>query len=161
MTIHAFYIFDRHCLCIYSREYNHTQPSQGSVNQNNDSDMAKLLFGIVYSLKNLSAKLGPASPEDSLAESLFPASTNALRSFSTGKYRVHFYESLSNFKFTLVTDLEVDNLQPQLWDLYSEIFVKQVLQNALFPVEFGASKLNDPEFITLTDKFLSSLPAYV
>lgn len=164
MTIHALYIFDRHCSCIYSREYNHKTPSQGTVNKNNDSDMAKLLFGIVYSLKNVSAKLGAGqengnNPGDE--GSLFPSSLNTLRSFGTGQYRVHFYESLSNFKFALVSDLSVDNLQPQLWELYSNVFVRHVLQNPLIPVEFGDSKLNNADFITLSDTYLSGLPVFL
>ncbi|OBA21066.1 hypothetical protein METBIDRAFT_11644 [Metschnikowia bicuspidata var. bicuspidata NRRL YB-4993] len=163
MTIHALYIFDRHCSCIYSREYNHQNPGQGTVNKNNDSDMAQLLFGVVYSLKSLSAKLGATESSDNLGSDpgALPPAANTLRSFSTGHYRVHFLESLSNFKFALVTDLQVDNLQAQLWELYSTVFVGHVLRNALAPVEFGTSKLNSAEFTSLSDAYLSSLPVFL
>lgn len=148
MTIYAFYIFDRHCNCIYSREYAHADPlDAGAVNKNNTSDMAQLLFGMVYSLKNLLAKLG-ASPG------------NTLRSFSTGYYRVHFLESLSNFKFALVSDLAVDNLQRSLWELYSTVFVKCVAFNALSPVEFADNKIDNASFIQQLDAFLQLLPLF-
>lgn len=147
MTLYAFYIFDRHCNCIYSREYPQgTAP--GAVNGNNDSDMAKLLFGMIYSLKNLALKLGG------------PDELNHLRSFSTGHYRVHFLESLSNYKFALVSDLVTDNLQTPLWELYLNIFVKTVVFNALAPVEFGDNKLSNSAFIEETDKYLQALPMY-
>lgn len=148
MTIYAFYIFDRHCNCIYSREY---APGNdfGTLNKNNESDMAKLLFGMVYSLKNLAQKLGSAN------------SANFLRSFSTGYYRVHFLESLSNFKFALVSDLTVDCLQDILWHLYSDIFVKTVALNALTPVEFGESKVTNGNFVAQSDAYLRSLRVFV
>lgn len=148
MTIYALYIFDRHCNCIYSREYSQNPNDPGSINKANDSDMAKLLFGMVYSLKNLSQKLGP---EDSF---------NVLRSFSTCHYRIHFSESLSNFKFALVSDLAVEDLQDALWHLYSEVFVNTVALNALSPVEFGENKLNNMSFTRATDTFLRALPQF-
>lgn len=148
MTIYAFYIFDRHCNCIYSREYA-SGSDWGSLNKNNDSDMAKLFFGMVYSLKNLAHKLGSAD------------SANYLRSFSTGYYRVHFLESLTNFKFALVSDLSVDCLQDNLWHLYSNIFVKTVALNGLSPVEFGESKVTNAKFVANSDTYLRGLSVFV
>lgn len=147
MTIYAFYIFDRHCNCIYSREYGPGN-EYGFLNKNNDSDVAKLLFGMVYSLKNLALKLGSAD------------SANFLRSFSTGYYRVHFLESLSNFKFALVSDLAVDYLQDNLWHLYGNIFVKTVALNALSPVEFGESKITNANFTSQSDEYLQGLGVF-
>ncbi|GEQ68258.1 hypothetical protein JCM33374_g1925 [Metschnikowia sp. JCM 33374] len=126
--------------------------------------MAKLLFGVVYSLKNVSAKLGAvnSSNESSAEDSgAIPTSSNTLRSFSTGQYRVHFYESVSNFKFALLSDLAVDNLQQQLWELYSRVFVGHVINNALVPVEFGASKLATPDFVSACDTYLAGLPMFL
>lgn len=148
MTIYAFYIFDRHCNCIYSREFSHRENDPGYFNRNNESDVAKLLFGMVYSLKNLSLKLGPEG------------SFNLLRSFSTNQYRIHFTESLSNFKFALVSDLSVENLQSAMWHLYSEVFVSTVVFNALSPVEFGESKITNKSFISASDKYLMALPVF-
>lgn len=145
MTIYSFYIYDRHCNCVYSREY---VPGHelGTVNKNNDSDAAKLLFGMVYSLKSLAQKLSD--------------SDNYLRSFSTGHYRVHFLESLSNFKFLLVSDTLVDSMQLALQHLYAGIFVKNVALNALSPIEFGALKINNASFIQESDAFLKALPVF-
>lgn len=148
MTIYALYIFDRHCNCIYSREYSQKPNDPGSVNKSNESDMAKLLFGMVYSLKNLSLKLGP---EDSF---------NILRSFSTCHYRIHFSESLSNFKFALISDLSVENLQDALWHLYSNVFVNTVVLNALSPVEFGETYISNTSFTRASDNYLRTLPQF-
>lgn len=148
MTIYSFYIFDRHCSCIYSREFSHCADKEARLNQNNESDIAKLLFGTLFGLKNLTLKLG-----GSLAN-------NSLRSFCTGTYRVHFFETLSNFKFVVVTDLGVEILQPQIQQLYSVVFINNIVMNALSPVEFGGLKITNDSFIRLSDEFLRLLPAF-
>lgn len=150
MTIYSFYIFDRHCSCIYSREFSHASSTgrDGKINENNESDVAKLLFGTLFGLKNLALKLGGL------------LAGNSLRSFCTGAYRVHFFETLSNFKFVLVTDLGVETLQLQLQQLYSVIFIDTIVMNALSPVEFGTSKISNDSFIRLSDSFLRLLPVF-
>lgn len=150
MTIYLFYVFDRHCSCIYSREFEHPEglDKEAKINHNNESDVAKLLFGALYGLKTLSLKLSGL-----LAD-------NSLRSFCTGAYRVHFFETLSNFKFVLVTDLRVETVQLQLQQLYSQVFVNTVVMNALSPVEFGASHITNDSFIRQSDSFLRLLPVF-
>lgn len=118
------------------------------MNKNNNSDTAKLLFGLIYSLKNLSSKLATSD------------SQNLLRSFSTGAYRVHFLESLSNYKFVLLSDLDTENLQNALWDLYSTVFLKTVVHNALSPVEFGENRISNASFIQQSDNYLLALPVF-
>ncbi|KAL6452767.1 BET5 Trafficking protein particle complex subunit BET5 [Candida maltosa Xu316] len=156
MTIHSFFIFDRHCNCIYNREYGHTPSSSdtipGQINKNNDSNSSKLLFGILYSLKTISNKLVDES------------SINQLKSFNLGQFKIHFYESLSNFKFILITNVEVEELSSVLFQLYSEYFIKYVVENGLSPVEFSEtgeySKINNGRFIEETDKYLQSLSIF-
>lgn len=141
MTIYAFYIFDRHCSCIFARDY-----SANQTNKSNNSDSAQLLFGTIYSLTNLASKLG--------------ASDNVLRSFSTGEYRIHLMETLTKYRFALVSDCGVDSAQAQLWEFYTQIFVKNVVQNALMPVEFGDNLLTNSELVTACDKYISQLPIF-
>lgn len=150
MTIFSFYIFDRHCNCIYHREYVHERKGDGKINQDNDSDSSKLLFGIIFSLKNVSSRLGDT-----------PEKMNLLKSFSTLKYRVHVRESASGLKFVVVTDTPVDNLQSVLQELYGNFYVRNVAFNALSPVDFGVEqKINNSRFIAETDNFLMTLPIF-
>lgn len=146
--IYSFYIFDRHCNCVYHRRF--SQVDQGSVNTDNESDIAKLLFGVLYSLKNISSKLGDTE-----------SSFNYLKSFSSASFRVHFMETLTNFKFVLVTDHNIDNVQPVLWELYSNYYVNNIAMNPLSPVDFGPEQIiTNQNFIAQTDQFLKSLPAF-
>ncbi|CAI5758530.1 unnamed protein product [Candida verbasci] len=163
MTIHSFIIFDRHCNCIYKREYSHelnNNPLSGPINKNNDSNSSKLLFGILYSLKTIASKL---IPEDNI---------NELRSFNIGDFRIHFWESLSRFKFILITNKEVNiDLQSILFQLYSKYFIKYVVENGLSPIEFKyyekdpkenevSAKINNGKFIEETDKYLQTLSIF-
>lgn len=158
MTIYSFFIFDRHCNCIYNREYTHTASSNdtlsGQINKSNDSNSSKLLFGILYSLKTISNKL--ANDEET--------EMNELKSFTIGSFKVHFWESLSRFKFVIVTNGEVSQLSDVLFELYLNYFIKYVVKNGLMPVEFTAegeySKINNGKFIEETDNYLQSLSIF-
>ncbi|RLV94122.1 Trafficking protein particle complex subunit BET5 [Spathaspora sp. JA1] len=158
MTIYSFFIFDRHCNCIYNREFTHTtQPNNGLINKNNTSHSSKLLFGILYSLKSIATKL---------------ISENQLNSFTLGQsFRFHFWESLTSYKFVIVTGYDVDDMQPVLDRLYS-LFVSCVVSNGLSPVEFkwsddgeklensGYSVIANNSFVDETDRYLQSLSIY-
>lgn len=149
MTIHSFFIFDRHCNCIYNREYSHEANDNGTINKNNQSDGAKLLFGMLYSLKNMASKLGDGDMN------------NLLKSFSTSKYRTHFLESATGLKFVLISDTSIDNLQNVLWELYSNYYVKNIAFNSLSAVDFKEDeKISNSNFIVETDKFLQSLAVF-
>jgi hypothetical protein len=50
--IYALYLFDRHCACIYQQKWNTNQTSTLSPEEE-----AKLVFGVVISLRNLAMKL--------------------------------------------------------------------------------------------------------
>ena len=177
MTIHSFHIFDRHCNCIYDREYSHssTEPLNGSINKNNNSNSSQLLFGILYSLKTISSKLVDKDidyygSEDQTAAPLF-SSANVLKSFSFGQFRIHYFESLTQLKFIIISDNQIDNLQNVLWELYSKYYLKNVVQNTFLPVEFkipddgiqadGFDKINNSNFINETDGFIQGLPAFL
>lgn len=143
--LHAFYIYDRHCTCVYLRQF--SVVSDGTVNSDNESDIAKLLFGVLYSLKNLSSKLGDLNDQ-----------YNQLNSFSSSIFRVHYLETLTNLKFVLITDPSVDNLQSVLWELYSHYYLNNIVYNPLLPVDFKPEqKINNVNFINQTDQFLRSL----
>lgn len=133
--IYLFYIFDRHCDCIYDRQF----IGGGSINKNNDSNLLKLLFGVLYSLKTICQKL---------------VENNLLKLFGVGEFRLHFFELATNFKFVVVSDADVDNLQLVLLTLYGKYFVQHVVLNALAPVEYGQGCIRNSNFINGTDEYL-------
>lgn len=80
---------------------------------NKASDDAKLIFGTVFSLRNMVRKLGG---ED-----------DAFISYRTAQYKLHYYETASNLRFVMLTDtgtLSMRNVMHQiyinLWCEYGE-----------------------------------------
>lgn len=182
MTIYLFFIYDRYCNCIYQRDYDHSKKKKkintesslekkksiildGSINKNNNSNETKLLFGMFHSLKTVTSKL--VNQDDVQLEK------NVLKSFSFGQYKVHFYESLTELKFVILTDISVTNLDSILWTIYSVYYLKNIVYNPLSNVEFtifvhdsktkNSKKkkdqfyIDDPNFIEETDDYLKSL----
>lgn len=146
--IYSFYLFDRHCNCIYSREWSYK--GEGSVNKSNDSDAAKLLFGLVYSLKNISTKLGSSA-----------GTVNLLKSFATQNYRIHLYETASGLRFCLISDVGLDNLQLVLHKLYTDIYLRTVVYNSLSPIDFKpGEKISNSNFIIEVDSLIQGLSAF-
>ncbi|MCJ1260177.1 TRAPP subunit bet5 [Lobaria immixta] len=71
MVVYSFYIFDRHAECIYKKKWT-PRPSSSSTKPPPDGasqakalsaeDDAKLIFGTIFSLRNMARKLG--GPDD-------------------------------------------------------------------------------------------------
>jgi hypothetical protein len=75
-------------------------------------DDAKLVFGVVFSLRNMTRKL---TDEDSFV------------SYKTSKYRLHYYETPSNLRFVLLTDPGLDNQLVVLKQIYVSYYLEYVV----------------------------------
>ncbi|USP75738.1 trafficking protein-like protein particle complex subunit 1 [Curvularia clavata] len=144
MVLYSFYIFDRHTECIYSRRWTPARPtssssktaprptSGNSIASNGDvvaavrkgmshSDDEKLVFGLVFSLRNFVTKLGGAD--------------DTFLSYRTGEYKLHYYETPTRMKFVMLTDTKVINLRQYLHQIWANLYVEYVVKNPLAPVE--------------------------
>ncbi|KAF5092686.1 hypothetical protein D0Z00_004460 [Geotrichum galactomycetum] len=77
-------------------------------------DDAKLVFGVVFSLRNMTRKL---TDEDSFV------------SYKTSKYRLHYYETPSNLRFVLLTDPGLDNQLVVLKQIYVSYYLEYIVMN--------------------------------
>ncbi|CDK25371.1 unnamed protein product [Kuraishia capsulata CBS 1993] len=145
MAIYSLWIFDRHSNCIYSREWDNKSKSS-LVNVNNAKDTAKLLFGTIFSMKNISQNL---------------SKQNKLKSFSTLRFKCHFKETGSGLKFCLLTDPELEDMQFLLDEIYTSCYVNHVVKNALSPVDFRAGQVIGSEpFTSDIDRLVVTLPSF-
>lgn len=71
---------------------------------------AKLIFGTVFSLRNMVRKLGG---ED-----------DAFISYRTGQYRLHYYETPTNLRFVLLTDTATLSMRNVLHQIYINLWVE-------------------------------------
>ncbi|RAL67498.1 hypothetical protein DID88_008253 [Monilinia fructigena] len=161
MVVYSFYIFDRHTECIYSKLWHRNnnerpsplppiQPPQdpypvpsrpGKLSAQDD---AKLIFGTIFSLRNMVRKLG--GPDDSFI------------SFRTGQYRLHYYETPTNIKFVMLTDTQTLAMRQVLHQIYVNLYVEFVVKNPLSPVEHpGGEGVANELFELALDQFVKGV----
>ncbi|CAD6592281.1 MAG: TRAPP subunit bet5 [Alectoria sarmentosa] len=156
MVVYSFYIFDRHTDCIYKKRwaprpgsYPQAPPANGVPDVQSQSkglsaeDDAKLIFGTVFSLRNMVRKLGGI--DDNFI------------SYRTGHYKLHYYETPTSLKFVMVTDTKTNNLRIVLHQIYVSLYVEYVVKNPLSPVEYpGGVGVNCELFELGVEQFVVS-----
>ena len=105
MKIQQLYIFDRHCNKIYF---------QDALGLKKDNEDSKLVYGVVFSLRNILSKL------------VTQPSSEGYFAYTTDMYKLHFYQTPSALRFVLFTGVDVDSLQGQqmmikLYSILSDI----------------------------------------
>ncbi|GLI76715.1 trafficking protein particle complex subunit BET5 [Penicillium ochrochloron] len=160
MTVYSFYIFDRHAECIYKRRWLPRPASIVGKSRNTDSpaqsgptgtgqtmratdDDSKLVFGTVFSLRNMVRKLG--GEEDNFV------------SFNTSQYKLHYYETPTNIKFVMLTDTKSPSMRIALQQIYINLFVEYVVKNPLSPAEHpGGVGVNNELFEESLEQFVQT-----
>ncbi|GJJ75656.1 trafficking protein particle complex subunit 1 [Entomortierella parvispora] len=177
--IYNMYIFDRHCQCIYYHDW-HRGHTAKTAFENNDplashpsgggsttttttmtdprqgmnmslEEEGKLVYGVVYSLRNLVKKLG--------------RSQDGFIAYKTSHYKLHYYETLTGLKFVLNSDPGVESLQAALRQIYTQIYVELVVKNPLARASLQPGQIN-PEtmgaegFRNGVDRFVRSLTMF-
>ncbi|KPI45324.1 Transport protein particle subunit bet5 [Cyphellophora attinorum] len=157
MVVYSFYIFDRHAECIYKKNWqlptaaagrasrptsqNHVNGATGSRALLTADDDAKLIFGVVYSLRNMVRKLG--GEDDSFL------------SYRTSQYKLHYYETPTNTKFVMLTDIKSGSMRIALQQIYVNCYVEYVVKNPLSPVEHpGGLGVNNELFEASLGQFV-------
>lgn len=143
--IYNLYIFNRKGKCLYYREWNRPQNTLGDAAD--DGEEQRLVFGMLYSLKEVVTKM---SKEPAAA---------GLHALKTDAYTLHHLETGSGLRFVLNTDNNAGDLRPTLRHLYSGIFVEFVAKHPQFnPVDGSPIRL--PAFDAQLEKYLRSLACF-
>ncbi|KAF1933665.1 snare-like protein [Didymella exigua CBS 183.55] len=111
------------------------------------ADDEKLIFGLVFSLRNMVTKLGGAD--------------DTFLSYRTGEYKLHYYETPTRMKFVMLTDTKVPNLRQYLYQIWANLYVEYVVKNPLAPMEHpGGVGVSNELFERGLEAFLGAvLPA--
>ena len=143
--IYNFYVFNRKGKCMYYYEWNRPQNTLSSEDPDEDR---KLMFGMLFSLKQLCQKL---SPMEAVA---------GLQSFRTDRYMLHHFEAASGIKLILNTSHEVADLSRELREIYSSIFVEFVVKNPLHTQQMlqDGSPITCELFARKLQQFIERLP---
>ncbi|RYP62362.1 hypothetical protein DL769_007319 [Monosporascus sp. CRB-8-3] len=115
-----------------------------AARRDRSGDDAKLIFGAVFSLRNMARKLGG---ED-----------DAFISYRTAHYKLHYYETPTNLRFALLTEPGALSMRNVLHQIYINLWVEYVVKNPLSPVEHkGGEGVRNEMFEMGLDKFIRGL----
>ncbi|KAI6251096.1 Trafficking protein particle complex subunit 1 [Erysiphe necator] len=79
-------------------------------------------------------------------------------SYRTGQYKLHYYETPTNVKFVILTDVGTLNMRNVLHQIYVNLYVEYVIKNPLSPVEHKSGKGVANELFELAlDQFVKGL----
>ncbi|XP_077239597.1 uncharacterized protein LOC143880457 [Tasmannia lanceolata] len=120
------YVFNRNGVCLFYREWN--RPLK-TLNPQQDN---KLMFGLLFSLKSLTAKMDPTSVDKgNLGVPQLPGQGCSFHSFRTNTYKLSLMETPSGIKIILVTHPKTGDLREALRYIYN-IYVEYVVKNPLY-----------------------------
>ena len=101
----------------------------------------KLMFGFLFSLKQLVAKMSPKKG-------------GGFYACNTSAYRLHYFETASGYRFVLTTDLAAADLRDTLRHIYSNIFVETLTKN---PMWTPGEPISHPSFVKALERYLGGL----
>ncbi|BGP17031.1 hypothetical protein JCM10213_000333 [Rhodosporidiobolus nylandii] len=104
---------------------------------------AKLVYGVVFSLRNMVSKLSSRGDE-------------SFHSFSTSSYKLHYLHTPTSFHFVLVTSPMPGSLRPLLRQIYTGPFAEYVVRNPLASLDTqkGGKGVDNAAFRAAVEKLL-------
>ena len=136
--IFNFYIYGRTGKCLYYKEFHRPQ----NTLSDDPEEERKLVFGMLYSLKDLAAKLSPSEGPE------------GLHVLKTNTFTLHHYQSLTGLVFVLNTDNEVPDQYQTLKNIHSNIYIEYVARNPLYRRESPDEPINSPIFEKRVEEYL-------
>ncbi|KAF8633399.1 hypothetical protein AX17_004570 [Amanita inopinata Kibby_2008] len=120
------------------------QPASGSGLPFDEE--AKLVYGVVLSLKNMIKKLSGRDEQ--------------FVNYKTSTYRLHLYETLSGYKFVMLSDPDTESLRPALRQIYAGPFVDYVVRNPLTTMDSRTHGIDNEYFRASLDRYIRGLLAF-
>mmetsp|Transcript_48683 Transcript_48683/g.110499 ORF Transcript_48683/g.110499 Transcript_48683/m.110499 type:complete len:145 (+) Transcript_48683:157-591(+) len=142
--IYNFYIFDRKGSCLYYREWNRPY---NSFPEHDQGEERKLVYGMIFSIKELVGKMKNSSADD------------GLHFFKTDTFTLHHLETASGLRFVLNTDRATPDLRSNLLDIYGKIFVEYVTKNPTYDPTSGA-EIDSPYFDKALAEYIEGLSCF-
>jgi len=134
-----FYIFNRKGKCLYYKEWNR----QINTLSDDPEEEKKLVFGMLFSLKDLASKLSPTPNTE-------------IHTVKTNVFALHHFQSLTGMVFVMNTDIDIPDLYQSLQYIYSNIYVDCVIKNPLY--RFSPDDLIDcPLFNTKLEEYIKTI----
>lgn len=80
--------------------------------------------------------------------------------YSTSAYKLHLFETISGYKFVMLSDPSADSLQLALRQIYVGPFLEYVVRNPLSDMDSKEKGIDNEYFRAATDRVVKSLPVF-
>lgn len=162
MTIYNIYIFDKYGTLLFYAEWNRIKQSgitREEVRNTNSAPTfafaasfafdlfqeAKLMYGMLYSLKSFCAKMSPIDSKEGFLH------------YRTSKYALHAFETATATKFILNTDNSSTGVRELLQQLYAKVWVEYAVRNPLWQ---PGTPITSDLFKEKLDEFIRQSPLF-
>jgi hypothetical protein len=168
--IFSFSVYSRSGACLFHEKW---AAGGSAVTYADPEEERRLLFGLLFSLKEFVFKLAPQTPAAATTPQTPAASPysqapdasradvatpmEGLQRYQTDAYTCHHYETPSGLRFVLLTDNQAGDLSAALRYIYAQIYVDTVVSNPLSDVR-NAKTINSQLFRAQLKQYLEGLP---
>jgi trafficking protein particle complex subunit 1 len=143
MGIHSFLVFDRKGKTMFAKRYGKVDPDAVITEEAQLEEQRKLVFGMLFSLREVIASLSPLADNDD----------NALHTVQTGASTIHNYETNGGMRFAVYMTpsssssssliQEGEAIRKSLEHIYKELWVQCVTRSPLYrPTESNIGATN-------------------
>lgn len=150
MPVHSLHVFDRKGKTLFTKRYAKKDKDEpGEEDEEQLSEQRKLVFGMLFSLREVAASLTPDNG---------PSSDKSLHSVKTGASTLYSYETNSGLRFALYVttsddDSDAKSIRLALSHIYNEIWINSVTRSPLYnPI---APNVEATSFEQNLDKYLA------
>ncbi|KDN45542.1 hypothetical protein RSAG8_04866, partial [Rhizoctonia solani AG-8 WAC10335] len=84
----------------------------------------------------------------------------AFSSYTTATYKLHYFETMSGYKFIMLTDPSADALRFILRQISTGPFIEHVVRNPLAELDSRSRGIDNPHFRAATDKLVQNLSIF-
>ena len=80
--------------------------------------------------------------------------------YRTSTYRLHLFETLTGYKFVMLSDAGADSLRFALRSIYAGPFLEYVVRNPLSPMDSKEQGIDNEHFRRATDRLVRNLSVF-
>ena len=160
LTIFTFYIFSKRGESLFYAEFFRPMHSLRDL----PGEDAKLMFGLLFSLKQLMNTLSPTAAAAAAALPPLEAAgalpgfgpDQGFFRFATDSYTLFHLEVPTGYRFVATCDAAAGDLRPALWAFYDQLFTAALKSPAYVP----GTPIESAAFAQAADLFWRALPGF-
>ncbi|KIY46759.1 snare-like protein [Fistulina hepatica ATCC 64428] len=107
---------------------------------------AKLVYGVILSLKNMVKKLSGRDEQ--------------FTCYRTSSYKLHVFETMSGYRFVMLSDAGAESLRFVLRQIYAGPFIEHVVSNPLIRMDSRERGVDNEAFRMAVDRMVRNMPSF-